>query len=82
MFKEYIGPLGDKEFQDLIDSKGLSVESIKEYVSFLVKQGILKRETAEEFKNGVSLILENRVADKVPSGKKVNREDLKRAGLI
>ena len=86
MFKEYIGPLGDKEFQELIDSKGLSIDSVKEYISFLVKNEILKREIAEEFKNKVSSVLIGNQGgqknDLVQKSSQVSLDDLKKEGLV
>jgi len=57
LFKEYIGPLGEKEFQNLKESQGITSESINEYIEFLVHKGIMKKFLAEEFKNKVSVVL-------------------------
>ena len=57
LFREYIGPLGDKEFEYLMKSNGISYDSIMEYIKFLVRKGILSGEKAEEFKNKVALIM-------------------------
>lgn len=57
LFIEFIGPLGVKEFEQLRDTKGITVESITDYLSFLSKHGIIKKEKKEEFKNKFDLIL-------------------------
>ncbi len=69
LFKDYIGPLGEKEFEELKISTGINADSIKEYLLRLVHLGILKKETGEEFKNKVMLVL-----GKGEKGEKENNE--------
>jgi signal transduction histidine kinase len=56
LFKEYLGPLGEKEFEILRESKGLTSGSIRDYINDLLSKGIILKEKAEEFKNRIRLI--------------------------
>jgi signal transduction histidine kinase len=56
IFKEFLGPLGEKEFETLSNSKGITIESIKEYTSYLAKTGVLKKDKSEEFKNKIAIL--------------------------
>jgi signal transduction histidine kinase len=56
LFKKYIGPLGEKEFENLKNSRGISIKTIYDYLRFLVSKGILKNDDVEEFKNSVLLV--------------------------
>jgi signal transduction histidine kinase len=79
IFKEYIGPLGDKEFEGIVNNMGISSESLKDYADFLVKNGILLKEKAEEFKNSLLLVLNNK---EVAPIKKLDKGELRKAGLV
>ncbi|MDD5496800.1 MAG: HAMP domain-containing sensor histidine kinase, partial [Candidatus Omnitrophica bacterium] len=68
IFNTYIGPLGDKEFEDLRNSEGITAESLDKYISSLIASGILQKEKADEFK---------REALSVLSGDKKEREETK-----
>ncbi len=54
---DFLGPLGEKEFEEL-KIKGLVKENFMEYISFLVKKGIILREKSEEFKNQIILTID------------------------
>lgn len=53
LFIEYIGPLGEKEFELLKNSKEITYNSISEYISDLSRKGILLKENSEDFKSKV-----------------------------
>jgi len=83
LFKQYLGPLGNKEFEGLKDSNGISSDSVINYIYFLGKQGILTKEFVEEFKNRSLLILSSEeAASKSSVSDKIRREELKKVGLI
>ena len=63
LFKNYLGPLGDKEFEYLEKSKGISSQSLNEYIAFLIKQGIISKEIGEIFKKKISLLSNSGVKD-------------------
>jgi hypothetical protein len=54
LFLEYLGPLGEKEFES-IKIKELTEEVLIEYINSLYKSGIIKEK--EDFKNKVRLVL-------------------------
>ncbi len=83
-FIEYLGPLGNNEFENLRNTHGATFESINGYMSYIVKQGILKPEAAEEFKNKVAVILNIEEKDLGIDRKivPVGLNEFKRAGLI
>jgi len=83
LFREYIGPLGDREFDNLKNSTGITVDSIKEFTEFLARKQILTKDNAEEFKSRALLILNKTETIKNP-GKEVGLDisDLKKGGLI
>jgi len=56
IFIDYIGPLGEREFEVLQKSKGIVYESVEEYISDLVRKGILTKENSEEFKSKIAMI--------------------------
>ncbi|MEI6731377.1 MAG: hypothetical protein WCK90_01720, partial [archaeon] len=62
LFKEYLGPLGDKEFEDLKNSKGINQESVNEYVESLEKSGIVIKTMGEEFKNKIRQLFNEKEA--------------------
>jgi len=76
---EYLGPLGNKEFEDL-KIKGLTEEILDDYIVDLHKKGIIAR--TEEFKRNIRVILSG---EKEKVGKKkegVGISDLKKEGLV
>lgn len=84
IFKTYIGPLGDKEFEGLRESHGINGSSVKEYIDFLIKEGIIKSSSGEEFKNEVLLTLgvKKEIKKDNDNISKVDLSDLKKQGLI
>jgi len=56
LFIEYIGPLGEREFEELQKSKGITYESVHQYISDLAKKGILMKENSEEFKSKIAMV--------------------------
>lgn len=73
IFKEYIGPLGTKEFENLFDSKGITAESVKEYISYLTRNKIITHELGEEFKNKVLLVFNRGVSVKLKENDNVEK---------
>jgi len=58
-FKKFIGPKASKAFSSL-KNKGLTKENILNYTDNLIKQGIVKKNNAINFKNRISTILDER----------------------
>ncbi|MCK5043750.1 HAMP domain-containing histidine kinase [Candidatus Pacearchaeota archaeon] len=71
---DVLGPMGEKEFERLEKSGGISEESVIRYIKLLEEKGILKKEVIEQFKNKILFI----------SGKtqKIKSEELAKEGLI
>jgi len=57
LFLHYLGPLGEKEFGDMV-KKGLTKEALDKYLDNLLKMGILEERKAKEFKEEAADILE------------------------
>lgn len=55
-FRRVIGPMADAVYLQLTES-GISRESVQEYIDGLVKQGIIQKEDAEQFKRNVGAIM-------------------------
>lgn len=80
VFLEILGPLGEKEFEDL-RIKGLIKEDLLRYVDELYKKKIIRDK--EEFKNKIALVF-GAVRRNSPTEKKrgVDLSDLKKRGLV
>jgi signal transduction histidine kinase len=75
LFKEYLGPLGEKEFYVLMQSKGITLETLVNYVGESISLGILDTIVGEEFKNKLSAIYVDNLP--IPNVKEsVSEEDL------
>ncbi|MDY6778810.1 MAG: ATPase domain-containing protein, partial [Candidatus Nanohaloarchaea archaeon] len=48
-FTEFLGPMGEQEFEQMVD-KGISRENVKDYIESLVERNVLKQEKAEKFR--------------------------------
>jgi signal transduction histidine kinase len=57
LFKKYIGPLGEQEFETLKKSGVITYKLIKHYIFSLEKKGILSQDRTKEFKNEIAFIL-------------------------
>jgi len=81
VFLEYLGPLGEKELDDL-KTRGLVEEVLLEYVNELVKEKVI--ENGEEFKNRILLVLGSKIEgkNKKEVDKKIDVNYLKKLGLI
>jgi len=83
-FIEFLGPMGEREFDVLNKSKGISEHFVIEYIDDLISKGIIKQEIAEAFKNNVLFILKGKeeMVTKVKrdSIKKIKIESLKKGG--
>ncbi|MBT3416913.1 hypothetical protein HN425_02490 [Candidatus Woesearchaeota archaeon] len=75
IFKNILGPMGDKEYESLEKSKGLDETTIVPYVNYLVKNGILKIEDGEVFKGEILSLFGKKVSN-------TQKESLKKSGLI
>ena len=65
LFKEYIGPLGEMEFEDLKKSQGITFNSVREYILSLLKKKIISAERAKEFKDKVAITLRGEKEGKI-----------------
>ena len=75
LFKEYLGPMGDKEFKNLKETQDITMESIKEYIQFLERKNIIPGEKAEEFKSKASSILKG-IKEVKMEKEEVNEKDI------
>jgi signal transduction histidine kinase len=50
LFKDFLGPLGEQEFNILDNKRQTSKQSLIEYIDYLILKGILEKARAEEFK--------------------------------
>lgn len=83
LFIDYLGPMGEKEFEELKISKKIVESSLNSYVSEIKKQGILRKEFAEEFKNNISLVFKDKKEDKAGLGAvKIGVADLVKRGIV
>lgn len=57
IFKEFLGPIGETEFENLRKSYGVTVKSLSNYLLFLLRNKILTKKINEEFKNKIDNIL-------------------------
>src|SRR3989344_2443930 len=56
LFIELLGPIGEKEFENL-KKQGLVKENVFKYLDSITKLGVITRETNREFKNRIILFL-------------------------
>ena len=54
---EYLGPLGEKELEEL-KIKGLAKENLFRYIDMLLKQGVITSQKDKEFKNAITHVFE------------------------
>ena len=60
VFVDFLGPLGDKEFDMLKRSKGISEKTLLNYLSHLSEKKILYEDKIADFKNEIMLVYEGK----------------------
>ena len=75
LFKEILGPIGENEFENFKRSKNLNHEEIKKYIYELSKNSIISKDKTEEFKKGISQILQGKDI-------KLERSNIKKRGPV
>jgi len=77
LFKEVLGPLGEKEFTVMKGDKELIEDMVIGYVDFVLSKNIISKEQAKEFKNKVRLVYGYKAESELNDGtKKVSEADL------
>ncbi|MBT7237722.1 hypothetical protein HN865_02585, partial [Candidatus Woesearchaeota archaeon] len=61
LFKNILGPIGDKEFELLKSENELVEDKLSAYVNLLVKKGILEEEKGNNFKDEIYLVIGTRL---------------------
>jgi len=79
IFLENLGPLGEKELEDL-KAKGLVEEVLLEYVNELVKSKIIR--DGEEFKNKILLVLDSKSGGINQKKGEIGLNELRKSGFI
>ncbi len=58
LFKEILGPLGEKEFVEFERKKGISKENLLEYIKYLEKIGIINKQKYIQFSKEIDVCFE------------------------